>query len=262
MPGAGYWVKVNGAGTLSLSGGSSKPVPAADPLAAFNMVRLSDGREGGQTLYFGADPGGGFRASAFELPPASPAGGFDARFASGSMVETYPAVLDQAAELLVAVRTRALTVNVRWRIDTQDRNSYTLKAENGRGFTSLSLTQGEGEAAIAASPSGIYRITVSDASMLPSSAMLLQNYPNPFNPTTTIPFALAAPANVTLTVFNVLGEAVATLVDHQERSAGFHQIVFDASRLSSGIYYYQMQAVGKEQPATLFQQVQKLVLLK
>ncbi|MBZ0201288.1 MAG: T9SS type A sorting domain-containing protein, partial [Ignavibacteriaceae bacterium] len=70
---------------------------------------------------------------------------------------------------------------------------------------------------------------------------LLQNYPNPFNPVTNISFTLPEKTNVTLTVFNILGREITTLVNG-ELNAGQHSVSFDASKLSSGIYFYRMQA--------------------
>ncbi len=70
---------------------------------------------------------------------------------------------------------------------------------------------------------------------------LMQNYPNPFNPVTNISFTLPEKTNVKLTVFNVLGREIATLVSG-ELNAGQHSVSFDASRFSSGIYFYRLQA--------------------
>jgi parallel beta-helix repeat protein len=92
-------------------------------------------------------------------------------------------------------------------------------------------------------------LTSVEEEISPSGFMLYQNYPNPFNPSTTIrysiPFVIASAAKqsqlVTLKVYDVLGNEIATLV-HEEKSAGEHSIVFDASSLSSGIYFYQLKA--------------------
>jgi len=75
----------------------------------------------------------------------------------------------------------------------------------------------------------------------PNEFKLSQNYPNPFNPSTTINFTVPQAAEVTLTVYNVLGQEVAQLVN-QRMSSGTHSVQFDASGLSSGMYIYRLEA--------------------
>jgi hypothetical protein len=75
----------------------------------------------------------------------------------------------------------------------------------------------------------------------PTTFQILQNYPNPFNPTTTIEFDLPKTSEVSLKVFNILGEEVATLVSDR-LSAGSYSYDWDASNLASGVYLYRMQA--------------------
>lgn len=73
----------------------------------------------------------------------------------------------------------------------------------------------------------------------PEHFELFQNYPNPFNPTTTINYQLSSNSNVSLKIFNLLGQEVATLVN-SEKLAGYHQEQFDAHTLASGMYVYQL----------------------
>ncbi|HEX7573886.1 MAG TPA: aryl-sulfate sulfotransferase [Bacteroidota bacterium] len=87
----------------------------------------------------------------------------------------------------------------------------------------------------------------------PGTSMLAQNYPNPFNPATTIQFSIAQQSPVSLEVFNMLGQRVATLVD-EERPAGSYSERFDATRLASGVYLYRLKAGN-------FTTTQKMVLL-
>ena len=83
---------------------------------------------------------------------------------------------------------------------------------------------------------------------------LKQNYPNPFNPTTKISFSIPKATNVELSVFNILGQKVATLVN-KELGAGSYKYNFDASNLTSGIYFYKLQA-------NEYSSVKKMMLVK
>jgi len=83
---------------------------------------------------------------------------------------------------------------------------------------------------------------------------LSQNYPNPFNPTTTIGYTLAKDSQVKIEVFNTMGQRVKTLVDTREQ-AGYHTIEVDARDLTSGIYFYKIQAGD-------FSQTRKMILMK
>lgn len=91
-------------------------------------------------------------------------------------------------------------------------------------------------------------------SPVPEKAFLFQNYPNPFNPATTIQFAVPKRSQVTLTLFDLLGREVATLVD-DELQPGEFKLIFDVSGLASGVYLYQLKAEG-------FVRTRKLTLLK
>ena len=88
----------------------------------------------------------------------------------------------------------------------------------------------------------------------PHRYTLSQNYPNPFNPATNIQFGLPKASHVKIEVFNILGQKVATLLD-ERKSAGYHAVEFDGSNLSSGVYFYKIQADA-------FSRVRKMLLIK
>ena len=89
---------------------------------------------------------------------------------------------------------------------------------------------------------------------VPGSFSVAQNYPNPFNPSTTIRFGLPQKSRVSITIFNLLGQVVATPFEGT-RDAGVHELQFDASRLSSGVYLYRVKADDAVQ-------VNRMILLK
>lgn len=89
---------------------------------------------------------------------------------------------------------------------------------------------------------------------VPTTFALAQNYPNPFNPSTTIQFGIPQSSNVKVSVFNILGEEIAVLVNGM-MSAGNYKVTFNASNLPSGLYLYRIQADN-------FNQVRKMMLTK
>ncbi|MDZ7626652.1 MAG: T9SS type A sorting domain-containing protein, partial [Ignavibacteriaceae bacterium] len=88
----------------------------------------------------------------------------------------------------------------------------------------------------------------------PSQFELEQNYPNPFNPSTTIKYSISTSEFVTIKVFDVLGKEVATLVN-EEKPAGNYEVDYNASQLSSGIYFYTIYSGS-------FVETKKMILIK
>lgn len=104
-------------------------------------------------------------------------------------------------------------------------------------------------------------VEIVNSDLVPNSFQISQNYPNPFNPSTTISFSLPVNANVSLKIFNILGEQVAVLKDGF-MNAGSYELRWDAvsASLSSGIYFYNINAEGMN--GTHFNQTKKMILLK
>ena len=114
---------------------------------------------------------------------------------------------------------------------------------------------GAGEIRGQVRPNGIVVTTIEQIdNEIPRAFTLSQNYPNPFNPVTNITFSLTRPTHAVLTIYNTLGQKIATLVDGSF-SAGSYQIRFDTRSLASGVYLYQLEADGQRS-------VKQMILLK
>ncbi len=133
-------------------------------------------------------------------------------------------------------------------LDLFNHELYNLKVNNVFSLTSITKTS--------------YQILIGNADfirtkeneILPTEFRLYQNYPNPFNPVTTIEYSIPKTSFVILKVYNILGKEISTLVSEQKNS-GYHKAEFYAKNLSSGIYFYRIQAEG-------FVQTMKLILMK
>ena len=97
-------------------------------------------------------------------------------------------------------------------------------------------------------------LAVNDPDNFPTKFGLSQNYPNPFNPTTTIKYQVSVAGNVSIKIYNLLGKEIAELLN-ENKKPGSYEVVFDAAKFPSGVYFYRIQAEG-------FVQTKKMVLLK
>ena len=94
---------------------------------------------------------------------------------------------------------------------------------------------------------------------IPQENQLMQNYPNPFNPKTIIGYQLSAPSVVTMKIYNILGRELATLLNNEQMDEGQNEIVFDASALASGVYFYRLSVANESGNFAL---TKKLMLMK
>jgi photosystem II stability/assembly factor-like uncharacterized protein len=101
----------------------------------------------------------------------------------------------------------------------------------------------------------------SQDNLVPQMYALEQAYPNPFNPTTTIKYSLPQYSRVTLKVYNVLGQMIATLSD-EVQSAGYKSATWTATGVASGIYFYRLEATSVSDVGESFTQVKKMLLIK
>ena len=100
----------------------------------------------------------------------------------------------------------------------------------------------------------IYTAKSASGSSLPTTFTLEQNYPNPFNPSTEIKYQLPEAAHVSLSIYNMLGQEVAQLVDTRQ-VIGFYTVTWDAAKFASGPYIYKLEAGD-------FSETKQMVLIK
>ncbi len=134
--------------------------------------------------------------------------------------------------------------------------NWELQKNLSQGFNSVSYA--ENYFFITGSGGSLLRIRADNPTTIPKdnivSYKLFQNYPNPFNPSTRIDYSIPRSSFVTLKVYDILGREVATLVN-EEKPAGNYEVEFNGSNLSSGVYFYRIEAES-------FVSTKKLVLLK
>jgi hypothetical protein len=137
-------------------------------------------------------------------------------------------------------------------------------------YYKLTATDNQGNISKESEELGINVTSVNDKPQLLSNFQLFQNYPNPFNPSTIIPYRLKERGFVKLTIFNIMGEQIAVLVN-QAQEAGYYEVDFRGKnstkgktvvdRIASGIYFYRLEVIGGNN-IPLFNDLRKMVLLK
>ena len=189
----------------------------------------------------GDSPGGGTGVdlNKYELPPLPPEGMFDIRYSSGRVAEN----INTSAK---GIDIRGVTYPVRVKAENID-----IKLQDPTGIEiNTEIKAGE---EINISNPAIKKLMVS-GELIPDKYSLEQNYPNPFNPSTTIKFALPEAAEVTLTIYNTLGQKVAELVN-SKLEAGNYSYDWNARNVSTGMYIYELRT-------DKFVSIKKMMLLK
>ena len=170
----------------------------------------------------------------------------------------YSTIVDKSNKLLVSTWTSGVHTSI------DDGATWTSLGMAGFGVSCLIANPNHSEIFAGTTEGKIYKISlgvtnVNGSEELPKTYRLFQNYPNPFNPTTVISYSVPARVNVTIEIYNILGQRVATLIDREEL-AGNHYVEWNSKSnrgmpVSSGVYFVKMQAGS-------FSQVKKMMLLK
>jgi len=239
VPGYGYWIKLTGAGSINipsgpLAKGSTKVVEYIQD--DWGKIIITDNAGRSYTLYA---VNGEVNLDNYELPPIPPVGMFDIRYGSGRIAEdinsSFQSVEMSGIEYPIRVKVEGMEI----RLQDETGNEINENIKSGEAIT--------------ISNASINKLIVT-AEMIPDVYALEQNYPNPFNPSTTIEFSLPEVSNVQLTIYDILGQKVAQLVN-TSLQAGRYSYQWDARNVSTGMYIYELRT-------DQFVSIKKMILLK
>ncbi len=273
-PGYAYWLKVSEAGKIVLKSGSVLMASSQSVMAkvqnkpddirsvaeekGLRSLILKDeaGRE--QTLYFTAKPVE-IDLEKYELPPIPPSGIFDVRFQSQRNIEVADKEKSGQQEFPIKISGAKYPLTINWDASKDEGQEYTLELKSFNNDKIVSkvfiLDTKEKSVTIDEDVLSVKLIMSEKGTVeIPKEYALYQNYPNPFNPTTRIKYDLPFASKVTLKVYNILGQEVATLKDEIEEP-GFKSVELNCSSFSSGVYFYRIVAGD-------FVAVKKFILMK
>jgi len=261
-PGRAYWIKADQSGKLILreslefydTTGYNPDTTVKTFLQSMNKLTFTDQLGRHQTLFFSTKVEEKPNVMKYEAPPLPPDGAFDVRFTTNQFFECTSAQGERS--LRIAVAGAQYPLSVHWELKVGGGDASLLAGGASQ------LLDGDGSATIADDGVPIFLILQQGtAPTLPRQFVLEQNYPNPFNPVTSIHYDLPVESNVRLTVYDVLGQMVTKLVDRIEQ-AGYRSVSWNAGGVSSGIYFYRLEAASVSDPAKRFTQDRKMLLLR
>ncbi|GEM_PF-5230286 len=195
------------------------------------------------------------------MPPDPPAGGHNVRFANGKIVRSIAAG-QGLVPIHVALSRVTYPITFRWDIQEQNNVSYWVRV--GMNRTRL---QGSGRIVVPHRIDGRIRLeaqvlegnTVTGMTSVKSNR-LHDATPNPFNPATSLYFDITQTSHVTVSIYNLLGQMVSTLID-EIRDPGQHSATWEATGLASGVYLARLTVTG-DQGQLLYARTSKLMLMK
>ncbi|MCR4417419.1 MAG: M20/M25/M40 family metallo-hydrolase [Ignavibacteria bacterium] len=238
-PGKGYWVKCSQNGYINLVSSFTKTFDdAAFEIKNYDYELNFISNEKTMKLYllsFNTDK------EKFELPPVPPAGSFDVRFSNNSFVEQT----GEDEKIININSNNPLTLQLR-----SNKTEPLLISYNSSGIEKQLILSPHERILLDENVSLIKLKRIS----LPQQLILYQNYPNPFNPTTQIKFYLPTDGLVEVNIYNLQGQLIQSLIN-EKLDGGFHSLQFDGSKLSSGLYFYELK-FGQQRL------IQKMLLVK
>jgi photosystem II stability/assembly factor-like uncharacterized protein len=262
-PSKAYWVKVSQDGSLRLTGltqssDSEAVIHSAATGSTFSSMDVRNSTGGEQTLWFTSRATDDAVLARYECPPLPPSGAFDVRFGTGRLLEASGAA---ARDVPIRISYPIYPLTFSWNIPPSDDPASLIL--DGR-IVSLA---GAGSTVISDPVSDIrLRLSASGSGEVPEEFSLASNYPNPFNPVTTLRYELPVASRVNLSVYDVLGRLVTTLADGVE-DAGYRRAEWNSTNeaglsVTSGVYFYRLQATGVGEPGRTFTGTGKMLLLR
>jgi len=252
-PGKGYWVKtknltVGGHLILNKNGDPCwmpKITSSFDvDLSGMDKFIVTDAEENSQTLFVSNTDIDSFMVNLnLDLPPIFSELDFDSRFQYNKYVKKVSAD-SGLVDLNILIHANSYPITLTWELNPENGIEYSFINDSGTGKISASLNK--------LSQLTFYNL---NDNMIKLSAManeregfaniplkynLHQNFPNPFNPVTTIKYDIINVQDVKVTIYDILGREIKTLVNEQQQP-GSYTIKWDASDISSGVYFYQLK---------------------
>ncbi len=275
FPGIGYWIKVANAGKIVLQWGSvlipRTPAIVQSGTAGssrgeaigsdFSSLVFTDAEGKSQTLYFTPDSTNVIPGK-FELPPSPPPGDFDVRYATQRALEV--ADNEKSKDVPILASSVAYPLSVQWHVYNERTHAALLidgepVELKGSGSIRVSGLARRGSQGVLSRFQ--LRLSALSGDALPKQFALQHNYPNPFNPTTTLKYQLPVDSKVTVRIYNVLGQTVATIADGNE-PAGYKSVQWNAVGVASGVYFCKLEAVSLSDPGKMYSRIEKMMLLK
>lgn len=239
--GKSYWVRASDSGVIDISSALAKRASQAEALnqmdSKWTKVIVSDSKRNQSIVYATNES---IDLDNYALPPLPPSGVFDVRWATDQLVDKIDA---GGKDLFIHSAEYPITLKV-------EGGDVSINDDIGGKIVDFQVR--DGQTLVIANPA-VDEVQVKSL-VYPSTFALYQNYPNPFNPSTTISYQLPAFSHVTLIVYDVLGREVATLVNEYKKM-GNYAVEFNATNLSSGVYFYRLQTGP-------YHDTKKLLLLK
>ncbi|HEV8538173.1 MAG TPA: FlgD immunoglobulin-like domain containing protein [Bacteroidota bacterium] len=263
LPGYGYWAKatgVSGSPSITMNAGAAVPKQSMPTdLSTLSRITIIDAAGHQQSLYIGDESFVREPLNDYEMPPSlKDLTGFDARYTSGRMLETYPSQLDEKGTYEYPIRIEAAVypVTIQWNTVKGAGRSLVLTSPDAK----LGNTVMNGSGAVRLTDANIKTVVVTLKDVqVPTRWALGQNYPNPFNPTTRFAVDVPKTAEVSVAIYDILGRKINTLMSGQQ-AAGSYGIEWDGRdargmSVPTGIYFVRMTASD-------FNATQKIMLMK